>query len=782
MRRSTSDYRQMRDFSKTPEPAGGTDPSASSGPLRFVVQKHDATRLHYDFRLELDGVLKSWAVTNEPSGEVGSRRLAVHVEDHPLEYGSFEGEIPEGQYGAGSVVIWDSGTWTPEGDPHRGLRDGKLNFELDGTIMHGRWTLVRFGQRDLKTARKDNWLLIKRHDEVAPRSVTGASKRRMAAITTPQLATLTATVPTGSDWWFEPKLDGYRLLARIENGKVTLSTRNGYDWTDRFPQIANALKTLPCTRAMLDGEVVVFDAQGVTSFQALQTALSDGKGAMVYIAFDLLHLDEWDLRQTPLSARKALLKQLLSESKDPLRFGDHLEDGGVDVLRHVCALGLEGVIAKQVSAPYVEGRTRTWLKLKCAQEQEFVIVGFTDPQGTRQGFGALLLATRDHAGDPLRSVGRVGTGFDRDSLRTLHRQLKSIETAEAANPDLESTSAAPGVHWVRPDLVAQISFAGWTNDQQIRHAVFHGLREDKEASDVVMETAKESTPSKRSSPSVRLTHPEKVLFPDPPVTKRDLADYWKKVAPLALPYMEDRPLSLLRCPDGIDQCFYQKHVGASAPDGLPTIAIAKGEDPYAMVQQVSDLVALVQWGTIEVHTWGSRAGHLDQPDQIVFDLDPAADVPWSAVLDGAEDLKARIEALGLVPFAKLTGGKGIHLVVPVVPGPDWDAVKLFARSLATEMAKAEPDRYTVSMSKATRGGKIFIDYLRNDRESTAIAPYSPRARDGAPIAVPITWKNLLADRKTRPILTVADVSRILRSHKRKHPWHEFERSRRPLID
>lgn len=780
MSERTKDYRKKRDFGRTPEPPGDSETDSGSGALRFVIQKHDATRLHFDLRLEWDGVYKSWAVTNEPTSEVGSRRLAVHVEDHPLEYGTFEGEIPEGNYGAGSVIIWDSGTWIPDSDPAEGLREGKLSFVLNGSVLHGRWTLVRFGQRSLMTARKDNWLLIKRHDDPKPRSQSGAVKRPMGETGSPQLATLVTDIPAEGDWWFEQKLDGYRLLARIEHGEVTLTTRNGHNWTDRFPQIAASLADLPCEAALLDGEVVVFDAAGVSHFQGLQNALSTDRGAMHYVVFDLIHLDEWDLRKMPLSARVALLRQLISETEDPIRFSDHLEGDGTEILRNVCELGLEGIIAKRPDAPYVHGRSKTWLKLKCAQEQEFIVVGYTDPGGARTGFGALLLATRDEADGPLIYAGRVGTGFDQVALSSLRDRLESIEVERSPVPGLTRRTAGNGVHWVAPALVAQVSFAGWTSERRIRHANFHGLREDKDAREVVLDQPKGVEPVVIEKKRVRLTNPDKLLFTDPDITKRDLAEYWKKVAPLALPYIAGRPLSLLRCPDGITSCFYQKHVGSSAPDGIVTVAIAEGEDPYAMVEDAHGFAALVQWGTIEVHTWGSRAERLDTPDTLVFDLDPADGIPWSAVIDGAEELKRQIEALGLVPFFKLTGGKGLHLVIPVVPGPTWDAVKKFARALATDLARAKPDRYTVSISKAKRGGKIFIDYLRNDREATAIAPYSPRAREGAPIAVPITWANLIKDRSTRPVSTIADLTSILRSHKRSHPWKAFEDCRRSL--
>jgi bifunctional non-homologous end joining protein LigD len=503
---------------------------------------------------------------------------------------------------------------------------------------------------------------------------------------------------------------------------------------------------------------------------------------MHYVVFDLLHLDDWDLCPAPFRSRKWLLRQLVSGLSDPVRYGEHIEGDGDDVLANACDLGLEGIIAKRPDAPYTEGRTRTWLKLKCSREQDLVIVGFTDPKGARAGFGALLLATRDGAKAPLRYVGRVGTGFNRDALQSLGKVLRAREQPEPAVPGLTRNIAGAGVHWVAPELVAQVSFAGWTNDRQIRHAVFHSLREDRDAGKVTTDGYVEEAAAIPKPGRVRLSNPDKLLFSDPPITKRELAEYWTQVAETALPFVGERPLTLLRCPDGIEECFYQKHIGSTAPSAIARVSVDEGEQPYAMVQGDKAFAALVQWGVIELHTWGARAGHLDQPDTLIFDLDPAEDLPWSAVVDAAEELKERIEALGLVPFAKLSGGKGLHLVIPVIPGPDWEAVKVFTRALAREMTRAEPGRFTVSMAKAKRTGKIFIDYLRNERESTAVAPYSPRARAGAPIAVPISWSDVLSERRTQPVVSLEDFGPTLRSHKRAHPWRAFEVSRRSLTD
>jgi bifunctional non-homologous end joining protein LigD len=804
-------YRQMRDFERTPEPRGRVERRKNER-LRFVVQKHDATRLHYDFRLEHAGVLKSWAVPKEPSLDPKDRRLAVQTEDHPLEYGGFEGEIPEGEYGAGSVVIWDRGHWTPLKDPERGLADGKLDFELHGERLTGRFTLVRMAKRS-ERERTVNWLLIKRHESSAGRtnrgrrSVRNAPRRAVAADAlpgavksalprqfAPQLATAVTRAPDDDGWIFEPKLDGYRLLCRIEGGDATLLTRRGLDWTERFAAIAAAARELPCRAALLDGEAVVFDSRGVTSFQRLQNALTAGSAApIVLVAFDLTHLDGSDLTRVPLTERKRALERLLAGAPPAIRYGAHVTEGGAAFFAEACRLGLEGIVAKRADAPYRQERTKTWLKVKCLQRQEFVVVGYTDPGGSRSGFGALLVATRASATAPLRYAGKVGTGFDERLLKSLHARLAALERRTAP---VESTKHVQkhGVHWVEPKLVAEIAFTEWTDDERLRHPIFYGLREDKVASDVVEERAV-PTPSPRKTtsggaartasaaprPRVRLTNPDKVLFPEPGITKRQLADYWQAVAAAALPLVARRALTLFRCPDGYGaHCFYQKHVGAAVPDYVPRVIIEQDKEPYTYVEDVTSLLGLVQVGVLELHVWGSRVEHLDQPDVLVFDLDPAEDVPWREVATAAFDVKDRLEALGLVAFAKLTGGKGVHVVVPVQPGPTWPAVKRFARTLVNEMVRAEPRRFVASMSKTKRVGKIFIDYLRNDRESTAIGAYSPRARAGAPVALPIEWAELDADGRQAPRFGVLEVPRLIRTRKR-DPWEGFEAARRSLL-
>ncbi|CAN5575989.1 DNA ligase D [soil metagenome] len=794
-------YHRRRDFNRTPEPRGHHK-RTSPEQLKFVVQKHHAQRLHFDLRLEHSGVLKSWAVPREPSVAPGSRRLAVQTEDHPIAYAEFEGEIPEGEYGAGSMLIWDRGYWTSETDPESGLAEGKLDFLMHGEKLQGRWTLVRTGQKSDRRDQQDNWLLIKRTDrtrrsgsrndgattpesdvlELYPGELRGAVRAQLPLRPAPQLATLATEAPSGDGWLNEPKLDGYRLICRIDNQHVTLFTRNGNDWTDRFPGIVDRARRLPCNAAVLDGEAVIYDASGVTNFQRLQSAIRDRDQGIVLVVFDVLHLDGWNLQDVPLSSRKPLLQRLLSTAPDSFRFGDYVVGQGPAFFRQACKMGLEGVIAKRALGAYREGRSQSWLKLKCLQRQEFVIVGFTEPSGSRSGFGALLLGVSERHGEPFRYAGKVGTGFDETTLRSVHDRLIELEQTDSPIEGLTSKDAGGGVHWVRPALVAEVSFTSWTAEGRLRHASFHGLREDKPVDEVIKECPLPAGTSPYRRRPVKLTNPGKVLFPEEGITKQQLANYWKSVAPVALPHIADRPLSLLRCPEGIEaQCFYQKHIGAGVPDVVPRVAVEDDGDPYAMADDEKALIGLTQIGAIELHVWGSRESHLDEPDIIVFDLDPSEELPWTAVVDAAADLRSRLETLGLVAFARLTGGKGLHIVVPVVPGPDWRSVKHFSRTVAREMARDEPNRFTTSMSKSRRTGKIFVDYLRNDRGSTAIASYSPRARTGAPVALPIEWSELRGDQELPPKFGVLQVPEIIQRRKR-DPWKDFEAARRSLTE
>jgi bifunctional non-homologous end joining protein LigD len=834
--RKLAHYHDKRDFARSPEPRG-SGRTAAHGALQYVVQRHDATRLHYDFRLEHDGVLKSWAVPKEPSLNPKDRRLAVQVEDHPLDYGGFEGEIPEGEYGAGSVVIWDRGHWQPIGDPGEGLKEGKLDFEVAGDRLKGRFTLVRMAERPPSATSKGrrkpksksvkaNWLLLKRHDRptvalkaAAPRArrppsgtskgrkraapdpaeVSGARRGALPKKPSPQLATPATRPPAGPGWLLEPKLDGYRVLCRIEDREVTVLTRRGNDWTHEFGAIAEAARKLPCRTALVDGEAVVYDSRGVTSFQRLQNALKGDSAAIVLVAFDLVHLDGWDLTRVPLIERKRLLERLLEDAPPAIRYGEHATENATKFFGAACKLGLEGIVAKRGADPYRQERTRSWLKIKCLRREEFVVVGFTDPGGSRTAFGALLVATRAGPTAPLRYAGKVGTGFDERTLKALHAKLRPLERKappvdRASARGVARPSGVPeggrGVHWVEPELVAEIAYTEWTSDGRLRHPVYVGLREDKTADEVIEERAE--APVEQPAPpaarpqgaqrGVKLTHPDKVLFPEPGITKRQLADYWEQVADVALPLLRGRPLTMRRCPDGYKrQCFWQKHVGAAVPATVPRVSITQGEDPYAAVDDVASLVALTQVGVLELHVWGSRVEHLDQPDMIVFDLDPAEDVPWREVAAAALAVKERLEALGLNTFVKLTGGKGLHVVVPVNPGPTWPAVKKFTRAFVHEMVREEPRRFIASMSKTKRVGKIFIDYLRNDAEATAIGAYSPRARPGAPVALPIEWDELAPDAAQPPRFGVLEVPSLIAKRKR-DPWEGFEAARRPLVD
>jgi bifunctional non-homologous end joining protein LigD len=617
----------------------------------------------------------------------------------------------------------------------------------------------------------------------------------------PQLATAVTRPPDGLGWLFEPKLDGYRVLCRIEDGDVRVFTRRGNDWTDSFRAVADAARQLPCRAALLDGEAVVYDSRGVTSFQRLQNALKGDSSQIALVAFDLLHLDGWDVTRAPLVQRKALLQRLLEDAPAAIRYGEHVTEHGPSFFAAACKLGLEGVIAKRAEDPYREGeRTRSWLKVKCLKREEFVVVGFTDPGGSRTAFGALLVATRERAGEPLVFAGKVGTGFDERTLRSLHAELEPLERR---TPPVERSSArgvARGVHWVEPELVAEIAYTEWTGDGRLRHPIFMGLRKDKSAAEVTVERA-EAPPVPNEAPDqpaervngaaakaaqgkrpVKLSNPDKVLFPDPGITKKQLADYWRAVADVALPLIAHRPLTLFRCPDGYGaHCFYQKHVGVGVPAAVPRVAIKDGEDPYAMIDDVNSLVGLVQIGVLELHVWGSRAEHLDRPDVIVFDLDPAPDVAWREVASAAFAVKKRLEGLGLNAFAKLTGGKGVHVVVPVHPKPTWPAVKKFTRALVNEMVREEPRRYVASMSKVKRTGKIFIDYLRNDHEAPAIAAYSPRARAGAPVALPVEWDELEPEAAQAPRYTLREVPKLIGKRKR-DPWDGFESARRSLLE
>ena len=876
------EYHRKRDFAITPEPRGEEKPERG-GPRSFCIQKHAATRLHYDFRLEMEGVLKSWAVPKGPSFDPADKRLAMMTEDHPIDYGDFEGIIPAGEYGGGTVLLWDQGTWEPIEDPHKGLRSGSLKFRLHGEKLQGRWALVKIKGRDARDDEK-TWLLIKEKDEFVrpasewsvtdarPESVTtgrtleeiarerdrvwhsnradgdrGAAKPkgrfaakakaraaagsapRPSAATAPrpaapakipgarkapfprkaalQLATLVDAPPRGEGWLHEMKFDGYRIAAFVEHGEARLVSRNGNDWTAQFPAVAADAARLPVKGAIVDGEVAVVLPDGTTSFQALQNAMTGGgEGELAYFAFDLLHLDGHDLTGATLEDRKRALSGVLKAKGGAgcIRYSDHVAGSGEAVYASACGLGLEGIISKRADSRYEGGRGKSWLKVKCLRRQEFVIGGYTDPEGSRVGIGALLLGVYDETG-ALAFAGKVGTGFTAKTLRDLEGRLAPL--ARASSPFAKAR--IPGVtraHWVEPKLVAEVQFTEWTGDGRLRHPSFQGLREDKKARDVVRESPvaepAEGKPAASPRPArgrsregealarksgarsragkeavvegVKLTNADRVVFDGPGVTKLDLARYYERVADRILPHIEGRPLTLVRGPEGASKpTFYMKHTGVWAPKDLRRVKIQEktkvGE--YLVVDDLPGLISLVQMGILEVHTWNATADALEKPDRVVFDLDPDPAVPWSAVADAARLLEARLADLGLRSFLKTTGGKGLHIVVPLRPGAPWDEAFDFTRGISEQIERAHPRRFTTAIPKAARKGKILIDYLRNNRGNTAVAPYSTRARPEAPLSVPIAWDELTASLRPDQY-TLANIDERLK-RRRKDPWAEY---------
>ena len=852
-------YRQKRDFRVTPEPAGKVGRRRTRA-LRFVVQKHAATRLHYDFRLELNGVLLSWAVPKGPSLDPNDKRLALHVEDHPLEYGEFEGVIPPKQYGAGTVMLWDRGTWTPKGDPDEGYAKGHLKFELDGDKLKGTWNLVR--SRSGKYGGDKSWLLFKETDDYArlgpeasivddrPDSIAsgrtldqikaardrvwhsnqtvaanvkggairkrkpkataslaklaGAHERAVPENMEAQLATLVKDPPQGPHWVHEIKYDGYRMLCRIEKGGTRMISRNGKDWTGKFPPVAEALSRLPVHSAWIDGEVTVIDARGRSSFQALQNALSGDPAALTFFAFDLPYLNGVDLRGVALAERKSVLKELLADSSATIRYSEHFSAPGAEFLDKVCGLGLEGMVSKRADLPYQGGRGPAWQKTKCAQRQEMVIGGYTDPEGSREAFGALLLGVYEPDGR-LTYSGKVGTGFTAAMLTSVYRALKPLVQKKPPFHNPPRGAEARRVHWVKPALVAEVSFTEWTDDGTLRHPSFQGLRADKPAAQVVREravAANKADPPSASAPApkgrtgsrakddpapdaiagVRLTNPDKLLYPEARLSKRDLALYYAAVGDWMLPHLRDRPLTLVRCPNGWDQkCFYQKNAADGVDETISRVAIKMTDgtqSQYMMADSVSAIVALLQMGVLEIHPWGSRAESLGHPDRIVLDLDPDEALPWDDVKQAVLVVKALVENLGLTPFLKTTGGKGLHVVVPIEPTVAWDQVKGFTNAIAEILARTFPDRFTAKLLKVSRHGKVFIDYLRNAEGATAVAAYSLRAKANAPVSTPIAWEELSHDVRFA-YFNAKNVPARLRKLKR-DPWRTLGERPAPL--
>ncbi|MBN9146576.1 MULTISPECIES: DNA ligase D [unclassified Novosphingobium] len=807
-------YRRRRDFTRTAEPSGEEAPQAAERPI-FIVQKHDATRLHWDFRLEVDGVLKSWAVTRGPSIDPADKRLAVRTEDHPMAYAEFEGSIPKGEYGGGTVMLWDRGHWAPvPGKSADDIEEGHLHFRLWGERMKGEWLLVRMKPRGKE--KRENWLLRKIEDAHAGTGdtlvernltsvLTGRSmaqiasdaggrqslagkkrqafadvmeraaahnrseaghKRRKAAPSRKavlpdfepvQLATLVDAVPASNAWMHEIKFDGYRILAAVAGGKVRLHTRTGLDWTERFAGIAQALAALDLPPALIDGEVVAFDAAGNPSFSALQAALKEEReDGMAYFAFDLLRLSDQDLKALPNIERKERLAALLADAGPPLYVADHVIGAGGALFDAMCKAGQEGIIAERADAPYRGDRTRNWVKVKCTLRQEFVLLGWTQSPARGRPFGALLLGQWE--GGTLTYKGKVGTGFDAALLEDLSRTMAPLaaDTPPADVPRAEARRA----HWLRPELVAEIAFAQFTADGRVRHASFIGLRQDKKASDV--------TPEIREKPvepaPITITHPDRVLFPESGQTKGDLAAYYQAVTPLMLPFAAGRPLSLVRCPQGrAKQCFFQKHDSGSFGEHVHHVPITEKDgasEDYLYIEDAEGLLSCVQMGAIEFHGWAAMAQAVERPDRMIFDLDPDIGLDFAQVKKAAFDIRRQLADLGLVSFALLSGGKGVHVTVPLRPGHDWEAHRDFAQRFAKAMAMSEPDRFIATMSKAKRKGRIFIDWLRNQRGSTAVLPYSVRAREGAPVAVPLDWEELERMENAHPF-GIADLSRLI---------------------
>jgi len=893
--RKLSKYRAKRDFKKTAEPSGARTVAASKS-LRFVIQKHAARRLHYDLRLELDGVFKSWAVTRGPSLDPKDKRLAVEVEDHPLDYGDFEGTIPKGEYGGGTVQLWDRGYWIPQGGqpPEQALKSGELKFTLQGERLSGSWVLVRMkNDRYGGSGKRTNWLLIKHRDESAregdrdqllaedrsvasgrplaqieagkgaapkpfmlakkgkraaqanavwhsnksagsteptPDSGTAVSDRsapkavgkrirgRLPQFIAPQLAKLVDRPPSGSGWGHEIKLDGYRLQLRVEADEATLKTRKGLDWTHKFPEVAQAARSL--TDCIIDGEVCALNEHGVPDFAALQAALAGGDSKnLVFFAFDLLFAAGEDLRGLPLSARKSRLKELLEErpqAADRIRYLDHFVTAGDAVLRSACRIEMEGIVSKRLDASYSSDRSGNWLKSKCRAGHEVVIGGWSSEQGSLRSLIAGV-----YRGKELVPVGRVGTGFGRDKLGSLMKRLKPLETKTSPFRGKVAVPRARNIHWVKPELVAEIEFAGWTEGGNVRQAAFKGLRDDKPAAEVraekptlrpleespAQQVAADTSVGKRAAGrgksarggdksarsgdkgsvmGVSISKPDKALWPDGgdgnPATKQDLADYFAAVGEWMLPHLRGRPCSIIRAPDGIGgQRFFQRHAMAGMSNLLDLIKVSGDRQPYVAINRVEGLIAVAQTAGLELHPSGCVPNKPDVPGRLVFDLDPAPDVSFDVVVKAALEMRDRLAAVGLVSFCKTTGGKGLHVVTPLAQEKntdlDWPVAKAFAREICRQMAEAAPEKYLLNMSKNERSGRIFLDYLRNDRLSTAVGPLSPRAREGAPVSMPVDWPQVRSG--LDPLkYTIRTAPGLLFKDK---PWEDYDDGARSLV-
>jgi bifunctional non-homologous end joining protein LigD len=787
------EYKRRRDFTRTSEPKPGRGKSDGNG---FVVQKHAARRLHYDLRLEHGGTLWSWAVTRGPSLISGEKRLAVRTEDHPLQYLDFEGNIPKGEYGGGAMIVWDRGEWESAYDPDKGLAKGHLDITLHGKRLKGRWHLVRM--RKKPGERSEPWLLIKSDDEFArhagepditdeettstlsgltteglaakgdlrkdhtgraavkaarkqqppdPKKIKGARKGILPAFLEPSLPQSTEKPPSGANWVHEIKYDGYRTQARIDGHDVRLLTRKGLDWTSRFSKIASALKTVGLSSALIDGEIVVEDSGGLPSFTLLQQDLSEGRSDRFrYFVFDLLYCEGYDLTQAALIDRKTLLQEIVAglSSASPIRFSEHLAQDGPMVFEHASRIGLEGIVSKRADLPYRPGRSDHWRKTKSMDRQEFVILGYTVSSAAKGSIGALALGYYEDGA--LHYAGRVGSGFSAELAKNLYNALEKIAAVMPKLKNALPAGADKGVRWVKPQLVCEVEFRGWTADDLVRQAAFKGVREDRPAEEVTRERAPIAAPSRlarnRGDFRTRLTHPERILWPEPGVSKEGLAEFYADIADWILPHVAGRVLSLVRCPSGAAaKCFFAKHAWAGLSKAVERVDV--GEDEKMLkLDGLDGLIDLVQASVLEIHPWGSTFAQIEKPDRLIFDLDPGEGVPWSAVIAGAVELRDRLNDLGLKSFVKTSGGKGLHVVVPVKPSVGWEEAKEFTHEMAKAMAAASPDRYVATMSKSARRGRIFIDYLRNGRGATAVAPYSTRALPQASVSTPLAWDEL----------------------------------------
>lgn len=872
MAKALDEYNRKRDFKVTPEPSGATGrrrkkDANSFETLQFCIQKHDASHLHYDFRLELNGALKSWAIPKGPCLDPKVRRLAVHVEDHPLDYATFEGHIPEGHYGAGDVIVWDRGIWTPVGDPNESYEKGKMKFALDGEKLSGAWNLVRTGM----AGKKEQWFLIKSKDDAArpeseydileaePDSVIsdrtliprergkakssksaksakpeadstravkapakrtrkkahdpvleGAKKAPLPDQLSPQLATLVESAPTG-DWRYEIKFDGYRILARIKDGEVRLFTRNGHDWTDKMPRQAEAIAALGLQEGWLDGEVIVPNEEGLPDFQALQNAFEAARSERIlYYLFDAPYLNGMDLRQVPLEQRREALAALYQQNESALlRFSDDFAEDAASMLTSACQMKLEGLIGKRAGSTYTSRRSSSWIKIKCQNRQEFVVVGYTDPKGSRSGFGALLLGLHDEVSGELRYAGKVGTGFNEETLKTILDQLKPLEAKKESVVNPPKGADARGVHWLKPELLCEVSYAQITREGIVRHSVFHGLRNDKPAKAIGRETAKSADAveekgkatkkttgkttqdaarpaSKKAAAApagkgrqasdvigIKISHPDRVIDKASGGTKLDLARYYGQIAEWMHPEMAQRPVALVRAPDGIEgELFFQKHADRRA---MPHVGQVKHESepkPLLVVDSAEALVGAAQMGVVEVHGWNATVPNLDKPDRFILDLDPDPALPWKHMIEATQLTQTLLDEIGLESFLKTSGGKGLHIVVPIARRHGWDDVKEFSKVIAQHMANLLPSRFSAVSGPKNRVGKIFIDYLRNGRGATSVAAYSVRSREGLPVSVPI-HRTELEDLKSANQWTIHNLFDRLDELGDDDPWAEM---------